>query len=133
MATMVETATLLKKSGTVTLDASGNGVLLFDPDNANQRWEVTSVIVSTNQPVGATVVPLVTLARNTTSLSTMSEGNTEGMTWSGNQDVFSGQMNLGPCDFAAVIFAPPPGLVGTPMAGVLASVVLTGTKYTRRG
>ena len=38
----------LKKSGQVTLNASGVGVLQFYPDHANQRWEVDSVVVSTN-------------------------------------------------------------------------------------
>jgi hypothetical protein len=133
MVTLVETSTLLKKSGTVTLDADGYGILTFDPDNANQRWEVTEIIVSTNQNVGAAVVPVVMLGLNTTSLATMSPGNSQGQTWSGNQDTFTGVMNVGPCDFVAVIFAPPPGMSGTPMAGVLATAIMTGNKYTRRG
>jgi hypothetical protein len=130
--TLVETSTLLKKSGTVALDANGNGVLIFDPDNARQRWEITSVIVSTNQNAIATVVPQVTLAVNTTDLGTMSPANQRGGTWNGNQDTFAGQIDIGPCDFVSVIFAPPTGTSGTPLSGVLATAILTGTKYTRR-
>jgi hypothetical protein len=132
-ATIVETSTLLKKSGTVVLDGNGNGVLIFDPDNARQRWEVTSVVVSTNQAAIAGMVPVVTLAVNTVALSTMSPSNQRGASWNGNQDTFSGQIDIGPCDFLSIIFAPPTGSVGTPLAGVLATAIVTGTKYTRRG
>lgn len=131
-AAVVETSTLLKKSGTVTLDANGNGVLTFDPDNARQRWEIASVIVSTNQLATATVVPLVTLAVNSTQMATMSPANQRGASWNGNQDTFTGQIDIGPCDFVSVIFGPPAGTSGTPMAGVLATAILTGTKFTRR-
>jgi len=122
----------LKKSGSVTLDASGTGVLIFDPDHANQRWEVTSVVVSTNQAATATVIPVATLALNTPVAATMSQGNQRGSTWSGNQDVFRGQIGVGPCDSLSVLFAPPPGALGTPLSGVIASAVVQGTKYTRR-
>lgn len=123
----------LKASGQVKLDSSGNGVLIFDPDHANQRWEVTGVVVSTNQPSTSTVVPWVTLAKNTTALSTMSAGNNAGQSWQGNQESFSGLWPIGPCDFLAVIFAPPAGQSGAPLSGVIASAVVSGTKYTRRG
>ena len=123
----------LKKSGQVTLDSSGNAVLIFDPDHANQRWELDSVVVATNQAATATTVPVVTLAINTTALSTMSAGNQRGATWNGNQETFTGKILLGPCDFLAVIFSPPAGASGTPLSGVIGSAVVSGTKYTRRG
>lgn len=123
----------LKKSGQVTLDANGNGVLHFDPDNAHQRWEVTSVVVSTNQGATATVVPVATVALNSTDITTMSAGNARGASWSGNQDTFQGQVDVGPCDFLTVLFSPAPGQNAAALAGVIASAVVTGTKYTRRG
>lgn len=128
----VETAALLKKSGTVTLDANGQGVINFDPDSARQRWEVSGVVGTTDQSATATVVPFVTLALNTVTLGTMSPGNQRGTSWNGNQFSFSGRMDVGPCDFMSVIFAPPTGTSGASLAGVHASVVITGTKYTRR-
>lgn len=125
----------LKKSGTVKLDAAGNGVLTFDPDNAWQRWEVTSVVNATNQAATATVVPTVTLAVNTVTFATLSQGNQRGATWSGNQDVFRGLVHVGPGDFFTVSFSPPAGATGAQIAtlvGVIASAVVTGSKYTRR-
>lgn len=126
---------LLKKSGSVKLDTNGNGVLTFDPDNANQRWEVTSVVNFTNQAATATVIPVATIAINSVTFATMSAGNQRGATWSGNQDVFRGLTDVGPADFLTISFSPPPGATGAQiatLAGVIASAVVTGSKYTRR-
>ncbi len=124
----------LKKSKQVTLDANGNGVITFDPDHANQRWEVTKIVVGTNQAAIATLVPIVTPALNTTALSTLSAGNQRGAaTWSGNNDVFSGLIDVGPCDFLSLIFSPPKGQSGAGLSGVIGFAVVTGTKYTKRG
>jgi len=121
----------LHKSGQVTLNSTGNAVLTFDPDHANQRWEVESIVVSTNQASTATIVPFVTLAKNTTALSTMSAGNQAGASWNGNKATFRGTLKIGPCDFLSVIFSPPAGQSGASMSGVIASAVVTGTKYLR--
>lgn len=127
-----EVVSQLKKSGTVVLDATGHGTLIFDPDSGSQRWEVTGVVVATNQAATATTVPVATLAINTPDLATMSQGNQRGSTWSGNSDSFTGLVPVGPGDFLAVLFGPPPGNAGTALSGVRASAVVTGTKYTRR-
>lgn len=127
-----ETESQLKKSGSVTLSASGNGVIIFDPDNARQRWMVTSVVVSTNQAANATVVPVAQVAKNTVDVTLLSQGNNFGASWSGNQDTFSGELDIGPCDFLTVAFSPPPGQSGTPLSGVIAYATVTGQKYTRR-
>lgn len=130
-----ETYGQLKKSGQVTLDANGNGVLYFTPDSARQRWEVTSVVVTTNQAANATVVPQAQLAINTADLGTMSQGNNRGATWSGNQDTFQGLVEVGPCDYLTILFNAAPG--STPgqiaqLVGVVASVIVSGSKFTRR-
>lgn len=122
----------LKKSGQVKLDANGHGVLIFDPDHANQRWEVGFVVVGTDQASTATTVPIVTLAYNTVDFNTLSAGNSQGATWNGNQETFTGKWDIGPCDFLSVLFTPPAGASGTPLAGVIGYAVVTGTKYTRR-
>ena len=127
-----EIACQLKASGTVVLDATGHGTLTFDPDSGSQRWEVTGVVVKTDQAATATTVPVATLALNTNTLSGMSPGNQRGSTWSGNSDSFSGMVPVGPGDWLAVLFSPPPGNAGTTLSGVRASAVVTGTKYTRR-
>jgi len=125
----------LKKSGQVTLTAAGTGVITFDPDNARQRWEVTSVVVKTSQAAAAAVVPVAPLAVNTADIGTLSPGNHRGSSWSGNQDTFSGLIRVGPCDYLTVAFSPPAGSTAAQiaaLAGVTAAAVVTGTKYTRR-
>lgn len=129
---VTEAAGLLRASGTVVLNASGNGVISLSPDNARQRWEVTSVVVSTNQAATATVVPVATVALNTSDITVLSSGNNLGQSWSGNQDTFSGKIDVGPADFLAIGFSPAPGQSGASMSGVIARAVITGTKYTRR-
>jgi len=122
----------LRKTGSVTLDANGNGTLIFDPSSARERWVVNEVVVDDNQSATATTIPIATVALNSTAQSTMSLANQRGTTWSGNQDTFGGNMDVGPCDFMAVIFGPPPGTSGTPLTGVICTAIVTGVKYIRR-
>ena len=128
----VESQAQLKKSGTVKLNASGQGTIYFDPDSARQRWVVNTVIVSTDQVFSAGTVPTVTLGLNSNDIVTMSDGNQLGATWSGNQDTYRGEIDVGPADFLSVIFAPPTGQPGTSMSGVNCTAVITGVKYNRR-
>lgn len=129
---VTEAAGELRASGTVILNGSGNGVISLSPDNARQRWVVTSVVVSTNQAASATVVPVATVALNTSDITTLSDGNNRGQSWSGNQDTFTGKIDVGPCDNLTIGFSPAPGQSGSSMSGVIAKAVVTGTKYTRR-
>lgn len=131
-ANWTEVQSQLKKSGQVTLDANGNGSVTFDPDNARQRWDISAVVVKTNQPANATVVPVATLVMNGVDITQSSPGNQRGATYSGNQDTFQGSWDIGPCDFMSVVFSAAPGQDGTQMAGVIATVIVTGSKYTRR-
>lgn len=126
----------LVKSGSVKLDSTGNGVITLDPENARQRWEVTSVVVSTSQSATATTVPVATVAKNTSVASQLSQGNNGGQSWSGNQDVFAGKWEISPADYLSVIFSPPPGATGgqiAALAGVTCYATITGAKFTRRG
>lgn len=125
----------LHRTGQVTLDSTGNGVLTFDPQNARQRWEVTSVVVRTNQAATATTVPVATVGKNTVVASQLSQGNNRGQSWSGNQDVFAGSIDISPADFLSVLFGPPPGATSgqiAALAGVVAYATVTGRAYTRR-
>ena len=125
----------LHQAGQVTLDSSGNGVLIFSPSSARQRWEVASVVVSTDQAAAATVVPVATVAKNTAIVSQLSQGNNRGQSWSGNQDVFAGLVTVSPADNLSVLFSPPPGASSGQIAdlsGVIAYATVTGTYYTRR-
>lgn len=130
-----ETAGQLKQTGNAVLNAAGMGTVSFSPVSASQRWVAGKVVVSTNQPATAVVIPYATLALNTTDFTTLSQGFQRGTSWAGNNDNFSGSLDIGPCDFLSVLFYPPPG--STPaqvaqLAGVIATAVLTGTSYTRR-
>lgn len=125
----------LKKTQQVTLDVNGNGTLIFDPDNARQRWVVNSVVVSTNQAQTATVVPVVNIAINATSFSQASPGNLLDGSWSGNQDTFTGDIDIGPCDFLSILFHPANGATAAQIAtlsGVIATAVVHGVKFNRR-
>lgn len=127
-----ETESQLKKSGTVRLNASGQGTITFDPDSARQRWVVTTVIVKTDQAFSAGTVPTVTLGLNANNITTLSDANERGSTWSGNQDTWTGEIDVGPADFLSVLFTPPQGMSGTSLNGVNATAVITGVKYNRR-
>lgn len=130
-----ESASQLKTSGSVTLGAGGTGAVSFSPDSANQRWVIDEITVTTNQAATATVVPYATPALNTNDISTMSQGNQRGTSWAGNNDKFTGELDVGPCDFMSVLFYPPPGstpAAAAALAGVIATAVVTGAKYTRR-
>jgi hypothetical protein len=111
----------LRKSGQVTLDASGNGTITVASDNAWQRWVVESVWVSTNQAQTATPVPTAELFVGPAS----SRANSRGVSWSGNQDTFEGRILVGRVDEFHIVFAG--GIPGT-----VASAVIGGTKHTRR-
>lgn len=130
-----ELQSLLKKTMQVKLDSGGNGVIIFDPDNAHQRWIVESVVVTTNQAATATTIPICTIALNTTAAATLSPGNQYGTSWSGNNDSFQGSIDVGSGDFLSILFQPPPGATAAQIAtlsGVLATAIVTGSKFTRR-
>ena len=132
---VTEVSGQLARAGSAALDSTGSAVLTFDPGSARERWEVTSVVVSTNQPANATVVPVATVAKNTTVASQLSQANNRGASWSGNQDVFTGQTDISAADYLSVIFAPPPGATSaqvSALAGVVCYATVTGTRYTRR-
>lgn len=127
-----ESQAQLKKSGVVRLNSTGQGTIYFDPDTARQRWVVNTVIVTTNQAFSAGTVPTVNLALNSNDITTMSDGNQRGATWSGNQDTWTGEIDVGPADFLSIIFSPPTGQSGTSLNGVICNAVVTGVKYNRR-
>jgi hypothetical protein len=111
----------LHKADSVVLNAQGYGVIIFTTENARQRWEVTTVVVSTDQDPTVQPYPRAEVFVNDVS----SAGNSQGATWTGNQDTFTGTTDVGPCDNLMVLFeGGPPGAVATARLG--------GTKYTRR-
>lgn len=129
----IEVSSQLSKAASVVLGATGAGTVEFDTDSANQRWEITNVVVSTNQAATATTIPVASLGLNADFLGNIALSNQRGATWSANQDQWSGGViDVGHTDSFAVTFTPPPGASGAPLAGVTGTAVVTGTKYTRR-
>lgn len=131
----VEISGRLRTSQSGTLGATGTTAIIFQPTSANQRWVVTSCVVSTNQASTAVVTPYATMALNTTDITQLGQSNRVADTYNGSQNTFSGALDVGPCDFLAVLVYPPPGSTAgqiSALVGVIASVVIYGTKYTRR-
>lgn len=116
-----ETAGNLRAGGSVVLDGTGKGTISVNPQNARQRWEVDSVVVKTNQAQTATPVPVAEVFIN----SVLSPAGSQGATWSGSQDTFSGVGDVGPCDVLNIVFTG-----GIP--GITAYANVSGTRYTRR-
>jgi len=127
-----EVSGMLRKSGSVVLDANGNGVIEFGLDNDNQRWVVTSIVTQTNQTANAQLVPYCTGVLNTYTLATLGPSNQFGTTYDGNNDTFGGALDVSPTDTFCVLYYPPPGQSGAPLSGVIAVAVIRGTYYTRR-
>lgn len=82
---MSEIQGLLNKSGSVILDSNGDGTIDFSVDNAWQRWEVESVVVSTSQPSSTPPYPTAEVFAGP-----ISPAFSQGATWTGNQDTFTG-------------------------------------------
>ena len=131
----VEQASQLRTSGQVKLDSNGKGFLSFTSNSSNQRWVITSIVVSSNQSSTALCVPWATIALNTTDISQMSQGNQLGTGYNSSQNTFSGAIDVGPMDFISVLFYPPSGASSaqnSALVGVISCAVVLGTKYTRR-
>ena len=102
-----EVSGILKRSGMVTLDSNGNGVISLSPQNSRQRWIVTGVFVTTNQGQTAIPVPIATVSLNGVHFGrsiAISPGASISASWSGNQDTFTGNLDVGPCDQLQIIF-----------------------------
>ncbi len=131
-----ELSAQFRTSVVATLDSTGSAVAFFESGSANQRLVMRAISVNTNQVATATVIPWVTVALNTTSLSTMSQSNQCGTTNYGLINTFRGNLDVGQCDYLAVLFYPPPGSSAGSIAllnGVKVTAVAFGTKYTRVG
>ena len=125
---ITEVSGQLKQSSSIMLDANGNGAIYFTPNNSHQRWEISSVVVSTNQGPTNIPIPTAEIFINGVSFGTTivtSTGQSLGATWSGNQDSFSGKADVGPCDSLAIVFT-------GGIAGTMAFSNIRGTYYTRR-
>lgn len=107
------------RAGSAVLDVNGNGLIVFDSDNAWQTVTVEYVVVSTDQAAG-TSIPTVRVYKGEPAAA-----NFEGGTIDGNLDTGVGRIVMGPADEIQVKFTG-----GVP--GSRATARLSGTFVTRR-
>jgi hypothetical protein len=110
----------LAAAGTVTLDASGNGQIPFDVYSANHRWVIKGIVASTNQASTQTPYPTVTVY-----LGAVQQGQSSGASWTGNQETFAGNIDMGCADTLFVNFT-------GGVAGSIATARISGTNYLWR-
>lgn len=116
---MREDQGLLEVSATVILDSNGDGTIDFGVQNAWQRWEVTTVVVSTNQAKNQTPYPVAAVYAGP-----IAEPYVQGVSWTGNQDTFSGVVNVHEGSDLHVVWT-------GGIAGTVAKARVYGTRYTR--
>lgn len=110
----------VRRRGSVTLDASGNGQIYFYVYSANHRWVIYEVVV--NAPLTAPqIFPQVTLHIG----GVASQGLSEGASWAGGQETFQGQIEMTAGDDLTVDFT-------GGSSGVVMSAVIEGTNYLWR-
>jgi hypothetical protein len=81
----------VRRRKAVILDASGNGSVNFDVPSANHKWTITDVVSSTDQAPATAPYPTVTIY-----LGGQQAGVAEGASWTGNQDIFRGSIDMEP-------------------------------------
>ena len=109
----------LAKFGSIVLNASGNGTIDFSVDNAWQRWVVRTVRVSTSQASTKTPYPTAEVFAGP-----ISPGYSQGATWTGNSDTFTGETHVDDGTDLHVQFT-------GGIAGTTAYARVYGTRYTR--
>lgn len=105
----------IRRRQSVTLDASGNGSVTFIVRHANQRWIIRYVGVSTSQAPTTAPYPTATVYEGP-----QQAGMSDGATWTGNQDTFTGRFIMDAGTDLTVAFTG--GVVGS-----VATVVIEGT------
>lgn len=110
----------VRRRASVTLDGSGNGTVTFGVTwSSNHKWVISDVLVATNQ--APTTAPYPTA---TAYLGGQQVGVSEGATWTGNQDVMRGSIEMTADDLTVAFTG---GL-----AGSVATAVLEGDSYLWR-
>ena len=113
-------AGVFRRRASVKLDGSGNGMVTFDVQHANQMWQVHTVQASTGQTSVTAPNPQMVVY-----LGGQQEGSREGASWVGNQVTLHGSIDMNACDTLTVSFT------GGPAAAV-ATVVIAGDNFLWR-
>lgn len=110
----------VRRRGSVVLDGSGNGTVTFGVTfSSNHKWVIADVLVATSQ--SSTQSPYPTAIAY---LGGQQVGVSEGATWTGNQDVMRGQIEMTADDLNIAFTG---GL-----AGSTATAVIEGDNYLWR-
>lgn len=117
--TVDEVQGYLNEAGKVTLDSNGNGTVDFSVDNAWQRWDIREIVVSTNQASNQIPYPTAEVFAGP-----ISPAFSQGASWTGNQDTFTGEVKIDQGNDLHVVFSG--GIPGT-----IATVRVHGNRYTR--
>jgi hypothetical protein len=115
----METEASLDETGSVVLDASGNGTVVLRPSNAHERWVITTTVVRVNS--GTNIPSCVTYAGS----SGVTGGTPVDTTVTGNGDSSDTRVEINPGSFFTVVWTG--GDVGA-----TASVTVTGKRIQRR-
>lgn len=110
----------LNESGNVKLDSNGDGTVTFDVDNSWQRWVIDSIPVGTSQLSTQTPYPTAEVFAGPGPFPPYSQG----ATWTGNQDTFTGRVDL---DSGSTLFVVWSGGI----SGTIATARVHGKRYTR--
>lgn len=81
---------ILDEQGTVTLDASGNGMVTLAPESF-RTWQVTTINVRTSQGITQVPVPQCTVY-----LGSIGDGQIIAQTWMGNRATATGNTLVQP-------------------------------------
>jgi hypothetical protein len=102
----------VQRSGSVTLNASGAGTIVFEVFTANSKFEIDTVVV---KAAGAApqLFPQVTLYNGLNQVDAKSAGGS----WFGGQVTFRGHMKMDNADDLTVGFAS--GTSGTKLTAVI--------------
>ena len=110
----------VRRRQSVVLDGNGNGTLTFGVTfSSNHKWVIEDIIVATSQSSTSPPYPTATAY-----LGGQQVGVSEGATWTGNQDVLRGQIEM-TLDDLTVAFT-------GGLAGSTATAVIEGESYLWR-
>ncbi len=110
----------VRRRKAVVLNGSGNGSVSFDVPSANHKWTITDVVSSTDQAPTTPPYPTVTIY-----LGGQQAGVAEGASWTGNQDIFRGSIDMEPGLDLTVAYT-------GGLAGSKATAVIEGDGYLWR-
>ena len=111
----------VRRRASVTLDGSGNGTVTFGVTySSNHKWVITDVLVQTSQTQTQTPFPTAQAY-----LGGQQVGVLEGATWTGNQDILSGKIEMTGADDLTVAFT-------GGVAGTVATAIIEGDSWLWR-